>query len=247
MTSCRNLFHSFPLPFTALSSLARLYPLFLSACHQTCINTFYFFHSLLPSLCFLTVLLLCDIKTEMFPLHIFPGIRGLAAAWRGPSPTVLVPSYLLSFLSPPLSDRLLRPLPSLRAVLSLSSPLPPVIHPSLIFTDQYAGQQAVWQIVRCAPREEPLSITRVRYWIQSGGFSRVKWKDQAVHSVRWGVSERRALRSQLFPFCDSRLTKIVVLEVFTIWSNCVYQISQWIKAAWSWLRAVVFLAVLGQQ
>lgn len=74
---------------------------------------------------------------------------------------------------------------------SLHSPLPSVIHLSLLFTDQYAGQQAVWQIVCCELHEEPLSIIRVHYWIQSVGFSRVKWKDQGVQNVRWGESERR--------------------------------------------------------
>lgn len=60
MTSCRNLFHSFPLPFAVLSSLSRLFPLFLSACHQTCINTFYFFHRLPPLLSALFVFSRCS-------------------------------------------------------------------------------------------------------------------------------------------------------------------------------------------
>lgn len=210
MTSCRNLFQSFPLPFATLSSLTRLFPLILSPCHLTCINTFYFFQSFSPfpppsspiSLFSHGVPPVWCQNRDVSPSHLPWNQRTCSCSTRtfpdrlGAKLSLLVP---LPACLPLLSDHSLRPLPSLHAVLSLSSPLPPVIHLSLIFTDQYAGQQAVWQIVRCAPREEPLSITRVRYWIQCVGFSRVKWKDQAVHSVRWGVSERRAPRSA-FPF-----------------------------------------------
>lgn len=76
---------------------------------------------------------------------------------------------------------------------------------SLPFTNQYAGQQAVWQIVCCELHEKPLSIISVRYWIQSVVFSRVKWKDWGVQNVRWGESERRPV-VHFSPFCDGTAT-----------------------------------------
>lgn len=111
---------------------------------------------------------------------------------------------------------------------SLHSSLPSVIHLSLPFTNQYAGQQAVWQIACCELHKKPLPIISVRYWIQSVVFCHVKWKDRGVQNVRWGESERRptvhfslSVAAQLQV---SRHRNIVVLDVFTVQGNSVYQI-----------------------
>lgn len=120
--------------------------------------------------------------------------------------------HLLSFLChithcfPPLSVFLSSSLHALMSFTSLSLP----------FTNQYAGQQAVWQIVCCELHEKPLSIISVHYWIRSVVFSRVKWKDQGVQNVRWGESERRPA-VHFPPFLWRRGYKSVVTQTMLFW------------------------------
>lgn len=115
----------------------------------------------------------------------------------------------------------LSPLPLSRLPLtapSLHPPLLSVVHLSLPFTNQYAGQQAVWQIVCCELHEKPLSIILVRYWIQSVVFSRVKWKDQ-----RWAGAEACGSFSPVIAQLQVGCHWNVVLDVFTLRGNGVYQ------------------------
>ena len=96
---------------------------------------------------------------------------------------------------------------------------------SFFSTNQYAGQQAVWQIVCCELHEKPLSIVLVLYWIQSVVFSCVKRKRFRM----WGGWIEAEARSPFFSFCASTATSQLSQKhnffewfSFTIQGNSVY-------------------------
>lgn len=227
-------------PFISLS----LYPpsfFYLDVIEITSSNTFFpqFPFFCVPSpLFFFFVLLVCSFgsmsKQKCFHhksslrSRKFPRTRTFSWLLYIKISLFLTPSsslYLSLSLLSPLSSRSLCQLSFFTPCLSssLHPSLPSVTHLSLPFTNQYAGQQAVWQIVCCELHEKPLSIISVHYWIQSVVFSRVKWKDQGVQNVRRGESERRpavhfslSVTAQLQDGCNR---SIVVLDVFTIRDN----------------------------
>ena len=230
-----SLVPSFHLSFS-LSSL-----FFLSGCHRNYIKQHVFstFSLLLCPIfsvffCFVSVFLQIHVKTEMFSPQIFSPVqkistdkdRLLTALRQDISlPHSILLSVFVSISSLSFVKSLTVPALFFTPCLSssLHPSLPSVTHLSLPFTNQYAGQQAVWQIVCCELHEKPLSIISVHYWIQSVVFSRVKWKDQGVQNVRRGESERRpavhfslSVTAQLQGGCNR---SIVVLDVFTIWDN----------------------------
>ena len=231
MTSCRNRFHNFLFSLSWLSLCPLLY---LCACHpnnikQRVLSTVSPQFPLMSAV-FLFVLLLCyfrDVsRQKCLPTNHLSS--QMTCSYKDKEPFWLLyvglPISSLTLCLPLctclyLSSHLCRITHCAISLLvcpcsSLHPHLPSVAHLSLPFTNQYAGQQAVWQIVCCEPHERPLSIISVRYWIQSDVFSRVKWKDQGVQHVRWGESEGR-------PAVDLSLFVTAQLQVFLSERRCL--------------------------
>lgn len=158
MTSCRNLFHSFLLSFTLLTSLFLSVLLFSYCMSSKSHQAAQFFQCPLLPLLSTLVFLFCYCERcqnrNVFPLIFLPVRRFAAIETRTFSDCFM--SGYLSLSSPSVFLCVFVSISSLIFVISLTvqslfpclssslhPSLPSVTHLSLPFTNQYAGQQAV--------------------------------------------------------------------------------------------------------